>query len=381
MTRVPKTGLIMTGGGARAAYQVGVLRALSELLPREVRNPFSIICGTSAGAINAAVLAADAGNFRRAVRRLMTVWKNFHVHQVYRADPLGAARNSLHWIFTVLTGGAFARRPVSLLDNSPLVELVKRDLDFSAIERCIERGDLDAFSVTCSGYTSGQSVTFFQGRPDLQSWKRARRIGIATPITLEHVIASSALPFIFPPMHINREYFGDGSMRQFAPLCPALHRGANRLLVMGVGRQLQERPLERAKNDSHPSLAQIAGHALNSIFLDSLESDLERMQRINRTIEIIPAEVLERTAYPLQHVDFRLLSPSVELERIAIHHANELPATIRILLSTVGAMRQSGSNLLSYLLFEKSYCRALIQLGYQDTMARKDDLLTFLGAA
>jgi NTE family protein len=381
MTRVPKTGLIMTGGGARAAYQVGVLRALSELLPREVRNPFSIICGTSAGAINAAVLAADAGNFRRAVRRLMTVWKNFHVHQVYRADPLGAARNSLHWIFTVLTGGAFARRPVSLLDNSPLVELVKRDLDFSAIERCIERGDLDAFSVTCSGYTSGQSVTFFQGRPDLQSWKRARRIGIATPITLEHVIASSALPFIFPPMHINREYFGDGSMRQIAPVSPALHLGANRLLVIGVGRQLQERPLERAKNDSHPSLAQIAGHALNSIFLDSLESDLERMQRINRTIEIIPAEVLERTAYPLQHVDFRLLSPSVELERIAIHHANELPATIRILLSTVGAMRQSGSNLLSYLLFEKSYCRALIQLGYQDTMARKDDLLTFLGAA
>jgi NTE family protein len=381
MTRVPKTGLIMTGGGARAAYQVGVLRALSELLPREVRNPFSIICGTSAGAINAAVLAADAGNFRRAVRRLMTVWKNFHVHQVYRADPLGAARNSLHWIFTVLTGGAFARKPVSLLDNSPLVELVKRDLDFSAIERCIERGDLDAFSVTCSGYTSGQSVTFFQGRPDLQSWKRARRIGIATPITLEHVIASSALPFIFPPMHINREYFGDGSMRQIAPVSPALHLGANRLLVIGVGRQLQERPLERAKNDSHPSLAQIAGHALNSIFLDSLESDLERMQRINRTIEIIPAEVLERTAYPLQHVDFRLLSPSVELERIAIHHAHELPATIRILLSTVGAMRQSGSNLLSYLLFEKSYCRALIQLGYQDTMARKDDLLTFLGAA
>ena len=370
---------MLTGGGARAAYQVGVLRALSELLPRQVRNPFSIICGTSAGAINAAVLAADAGNFRRAVRRLMTVWKNFHVHQVYRADPLGAARNSLRWIFTVLTGGAFARKPVSLLDNSPLVELVKRDLDFSAIERSIERGDLDAFSVTCSGYTSGQSVTFFQGRPDLQSWKRARRIGIATPITLEHVIASSALPFIFPPMHINREYFGDGSMRQIAPVSPALHLGANRLLVIGVGRQLQERPLERAKNDSHPSLAQIAGHALNSIFLDSLESDLERMQRINRTIEIIPAEVLERTAYPLQHVDFRLLSPSVELERIAIHHAHELPATIRILLSTVGAMRQSGSNLLSYLLFEKSYCRALIQLGYQDTMARKDDLLTFLG--
>jgi NTE family protein len=379
MTRAPKTGLIMTGGGARAAYQVGVLRALSELLPRQVNNPFPIICGTSAGAINAAVLAADAGNFRRAVRRLMTVWKNFHVHHVYRADPLGATRNSLRWILTLLTGGAFTRTPVSLLDNSPLVELVKRYLDFSAIERCIERRELDAFSVTCSGYTSGQSVTFFHGQPDLQAWKRARRIGIATPITLEHVIASSALPFIFMPMHINREYFGDGSMRQIAPVSPALHLGANRLLVIGVGRQLQERQVERSKIDTHPSLAQIAGHALNSIFLDSLETDLERLQRINRTIEMIPNEVLERTGYPLQHVEFRLLSPSVELERIAARYANELPRTIRILLSTVGAMRQSGSNLLSYLLFEKSYCRALIQLGYHDTMARRDDLLTFLG--
>jgi NTE family protein len=379
MSRAPTIGLIMTGGGARAAYQVGVLRALSELLPRNVRSPFPIICGTSAGAINAAVLAADAGDFRRAVRRLMTVWKNFHVHHVYRADPLGAAHNSLRWMFTVLTGGAFARSPVSLLDNSPLVELVGRHLDFSSIGTSIERGDLSAFSVTCSGYSSGQSVTFFQGSAGLQSWKRARRIGIATPIALEHVIASSALPFIFPPVHINREYFGDGSMRQIAPVSPALHLGANRLLVIGVGRQLGGRVAERTRAESHPSLAQIAGHALNSIFLDTLESDLERLQRINRTIELIPGEVLEQTGYPLQHVEFRVISPSVELEQIAARHAGDLPRTIRLLLSTVGATRQGGSNLLSYLLFEKSYCRALIQLGYQDTMARREDLLTFLG--
>lgn len=381
MSRAPTTGLIMTGGGARAAYQVGVLRALSELLPPTASSPFPIICGTSAGAINAAVLAANAGNFRRAVRQLMTVWKNFHVHHVYRADPLGAARNSLRWIFTSLTGGAFARSPVSLLDNAPLVELLKRYLDFSAIPHCIERGELAAFSVTCSGYTSGQSVTFFQGRSELQPWKRARRIGVAMPIALEHLLASSALPFIFPPVHINREYFGDGSMRQIAPVSPALHLGANRLLVIGVGRQLGGREVERAKIETHPSLAQIAGHALNSIFLDSLETDLERLQRINRTVELIPAEVLENTAYPLQHVEFRLLSPSVELERIAVRYAHELPRTIRILLASVGAMRQSGSNLLSYLLFEKSYCRALIQLGYQDTMARKEDLLAFLGCS
>jgi NTE family protein len=368
----------MSGGGARAAYQVGVLRALSDLLPANARAPFPVICGTSAGAINAAVLAMDAANFRRGVRRLMTVWKNFRVHHVYRADPWGALSNSARWIWTALTGGALIRRPVSLLDNSPLAALLRRHLDFGAIQRTIDAGDLEAFSVTCSGYSSGQSVTFFQGRPGLEPWQRARRVGVPMPITADHLLASSALPFIFPPAHINREYFGDGSMRQIAPASPALHLGADRLFVIGVGRQLRQKA-DRIKGETHPSLAQIAGHALNSIFLDSLEVDLERLQRINRTIELIPGDVLARTSYPLRKVDFRVISPSEELEKIALTHAGELPLTIRALLYTVGAMQKNGANLLSYLLFEKSYCRALIRLGYQDTLVRKDDLLSFLG--
>ena len=370
--------LIMTGGGARAAYQVGVLRALSELLPPDVRTPFPIICGTSAGAINAAVLAVDGGDFRRGVRRLMTVWKNFRVHHVYRADPLGALSNSARWIWAVLSGGKLIRRPVSLLDNTPLAHLLARHLDFAAIQRTIDAGELTAFSVTCSGYTSGQSVTFYQGGAGLEPWQRARRIGVPMPITVDHLLASSALPFIFAPMHINREYFGDGSMRQIAPLSPALHLGADRLFVIGVGRQLQQRS-DRVKVETHPSLAQIAGHALNSIFLDSLEEDLERLQRINRTIEMIPAEVLNTNRYPLHKVDFRVISPSEDLERIALTYARELPLTIRALLYTVGGLRSSGANLLTYLLFERSYCRALIRLGYKDTMARKDDLVAFLG--
>ena len=374
----PKVGLIMSGGGARAAYQVGVLRALSELLPTDARTPFPIICGTSAGAISAAVLAIDAGNFRRGVRRLMTVWKNFHVHHVYRADPWGAFSNSARWIWAALTGGAFIRRPVSLLDNSPLAALLHRHLDFGGVQKAIDAGDLEAFSITCSGYASGQSVTFFQGRPGLEPWQRARRVGVPMPINVDHLLASSALPFIFPPMHINREFFGDGSMRQIAPVSPALHLGADRLLVIGVGRQLQQKP-DRVKSETHPSLAQIAGHALNSIFLDSLEVDLERLQRINRTIEMIPLEALARASYPLHHVDFRVISPSEELEKIALAHAGELPLTIRALLHTVGATRRGGANLLSYLLFEKSYCRALIRLGYHDTMVRKDELMAFLG--
>jgi NTE family protein len=374
----PKFGLILTGGGARAAYQVGVLRALAELLPADVRTPFPIICGTSAGAINAAVLAVDAADFRRGVRRLMAVWKNFRVHHVYRADPWGAFSNSVRWILAVLSGGRIAPRGVSLLDNAPLGGLLAKHLDFGAIQRAIDAGQLSAFSITCSGYTSGQSVTFFQGVPGLEPWQRARRIGVPMPITVDHLLASSALPFIFPPMQLNREYFGDGSMRQIAPVSPALHLGADRLFVIGVGRQRQQRA-ERVLTEAHPSLAQIAGHALNSIFLDSLEVDLERLQRINRTIEMIPGEVLERSRYPLHKVDFRVISPSEELEPIALAHAGELPRTIRALLYTVGALRRSGANLLSYLLFERSYCRALIRLGYKDTMERKDELVQFLG--
>jgi NTE family protein len=179
-------------------------------------------------------------------------------------------------------------------------------------------------------------------------------------------------------VHINREYFGDGSMRQIAPVSPALHLGADRLFVIGVGRQ-QQQHAERVRIETHPSLAQIAGHALNSIFLDSLEVDLERLQRINRTIEMIPPDALDRAQYPLHHVDFRVITPSEEPERIAMTHADELPLTIRALLYTVGALRRSGANLLSYLLFERSYCRALIRLGYQDTIARKDELTSFLG--
>ncbi len=376
--RPPTVGLIMTGGGARAAYQVGVMRALYEMLPRSVRNPFPIICGTSAGAINAAVLATDGSNFRRAVRRLITVWKNFHVHHVYRADAYGALANSARWMMAALSAGRMIDGPVSLLDNSPLARLLERHIDFSAIDRCVEAGDLTAFSVTCSGYTSGQSVTFYQGHASLAGWERARRVGVAMPIRLPHLMASSALPFIFPPVLINREYFGDGSMRQVAPVSPALHLGADRLLVIGVGRQSRQAS-PRVQANGYPSLAQIAGHALDSIFLDGLEVDLERLQRINRTLSIIPPEALQAQNLSLRSVDFRVLTPSVPLSQIAAQFAHELPRVIGMLLRTVGGMKQTGSNLLSYVLFEKSYCRALIQLGYNDAMEQRDDLLAFLG--
>ncbi len=369
----PRIGLVLTGGGARAAYQVGVLQAISEMLPADAPCPFQIISGTSAGAINATVLAANASNFHHGVRQLLAVWKNFRAYHVYRADPLGVFHNTGKFIWGGITGFK-----VSLLDNSPLNHLLGTRLNYGDIQRSIDAGHLYAFSITCSGYTSGQSVSFFQGAPELEPWQRARRIGISMKIGLDHLMASSALPFLFPAVHINREYFGDGSMRQIAPLSPALHLGADRLFVIGVGRPQQAKP-ERIKTESYPSLAQIAGHCLNSIFLDSLEADLERLQRINRTLSIMPKELQGKNSMPLHQVDFRVIAPSEELEKIALGHVHELPRTIRTLLYTIGALKKSGSNLVSYLLFEEGYCRALIKLGYDDAMKRREDLMPFLG--
>lgn len=371
-----KTGLILTGGGARAAYQVGVLKAVRELLPLPEKNPFPILCGTSAGAINAATLAVFASNFDAAVGNLLEVWENFHVRQVYRSDPVGIARVGARWLAAMML---LARTsPVSLLDNSPLSEMLSRNLDFGRIQENIDNGFLYAVSITCSGYSSGQSVSFYQGGPDAEAWERTQRIGAAMPLRVEHLMASAALPFIFPAVKINREYFGDGSMRQIAPISPALHLGADRILVVSTARQLANAEPPRVRGSLYPSLAQIAGHALNSIFLDSLNVDIETLQRINRTISLIPSDNLREAGLPLRQIKVLVISPSQPIERMVVRHTGELPWTVRFLLRGIGAMNRNGSNLASYLLFEKGYCRALIDLGYQDTMARRSEVLEFL---
>lgn len=373
-----KLGLILTGGGARAAYQVGVLKAIAEMLPRRAQNPFPIICGTSAGALNAATLAVNARQFAKGVRYLDNIWRNFQPSDVYRTDVLGVLVNSLRWIAGMLLSGLGVRRlyRLSLLDNAPLAKLLDEIMPCQRIQDSIDAGALHALSITASDYGSGQSVNFYQGHEGIQPWTRAHRVGVPTQIQNEHLLASAAIPFFFPAVRINRDYYGDGSMRQIAPISAALHMGASRVLVISTNSR-SERHVDQT--DSYPTLAQIAGHALNSIFLDSLEVDLERIHRINHTLNYIPENLQAQAG--LRHVDVLVISPSQALEKVANRFTKHMPLTIRVLLSVIGMSRRNGATLLSYLLSEKGFCGALIDMGYRDAMARKEELLGFLNPA
>lgn len=370
---MPRAGLVLTGGGARAAYQVGVVKAVRDILGNPTTNPFPILCGTSAGAINAVTLAVFADNFTRAVGNLLEIWEHMRCDLVYRTDAASILRRGASWFAAMFW--ISRRNPISLLDNAPLGDLLAKLLPFERIQAHIDSGALYAVSVTSSGYTSGQSVSFFQAGAGLEGWERNQRIGAAVTLKLEYLLASSALPFIFPAVKLHREYFGDGSMRQIAPVSPALHLGADRVLVVGTGRQTSEQA--RARSNVYPSVAQIAGHALNSIFLDSLMVDMERMQRINRTLGVISGNAAAENRVELRPIKVLFISPSQPIERIAARFVHELPPMVRFVLRPTGAMSRSGSNLASYLLFEESFCRALVDLGYRDTASREAEVRAF----
>ena len=369
-----RTGLILSGGGARAAYQVGVLRAVADIMPQGCHNPFEIICGTSAGGLNAAGLATHADCLHDGISMLETVWGEFRTHQVYRTDWPGVLHRAARWLWTMVFGRLRRDLPVSLLDNSPLRGLLDAHIPLERIQQAIDNGYLDALCITASGYSTGESISFFQGVPHLDGWNRSRRVGIRTAISIDHLLASAAIPMLFPAVRVNREYFGDGAVRQHAPISPALHLGAERVMVIGVGGQPAE--AEREKSLSYPSIAQIVSHILSSSFVDSLESDIERLTRINKTISLIPEEARHQST--LRPVDVMVISPSAQvLDTIAMRHADALPKSIRMFVRGSGATQRSGSGVLSYLLFEAAYCQDLIQLGYLDGCARKDEMKLF----
>ena len=385
------TAIVLSGGGARAAYQVGVLQALSRLRQNagedHAPTPFPIAVGTSAGAINAAGLACGADHFDRAVQRLSRVWRNFSTRQVYRADAFGVARSGARWLSLLTLGWALTRwhhsKPRSLLDNAPLLQLLQAELPLEKIPHLLHSGQLAALAITASSYTTGEHITFYETGPHVPGWSRLQRRAIQDRITHQHLMASSSIPFIFPPAELDvrgqYNYLGDGAMRQTAPLAPAVHLGAQRIVVVGVGRSHEVVNLPQGEHPPFPSLAQVAGHALSTIFLDALSLDVERAQRINQTLSLIPP--LEQARSALRPVDLLVFTPSQSLDAIALAHLQELPTPVRALLGAMGVSVHNHSigsaALASYLLFEPGYTRALIALGRSDTMARQDEVRAF----
>ncbi|HEX4243405.1 MAG TPA: patatin-like phospholipase family protein [Steroidobacteraceae bacterium] len=360
----PHIGLVLTGGGARSAYQVGVLKGVAELLRRGSACPFPIITGTSAGAVSAIALASDAAHFRRAVCAIEHVWREFRVHHVFRADPVSMLKSGLHWVLAFLTGGWLVRPPHSFFDNTPLWDLLRRQLDFDGIPRSLYKHHLESIGICATCYSDADSVTFYASSQEIEPWSRVFRKGARAQLTLDHLMASLSLPFLFRPVLLNGQYFGDGAMRQTSPLSPAIHLGANRLFIIGVNDPMSDVTHVKPAPEE-PTFAQMFGFMLDSLFMDQLHADLERISRYNDLNDARPME-------------FLVMTPSRDVNEIARRHAHELPRSMRALLRILGTNSTAGTLLLSYLLFERGFTREMIALGVADARTRADEIREFL---
>ena len=370
-----RLALVLSGGGARAAFQAGVLEVIAQQLSPGAANPFAIVCGTSAGAINAAAIAAHGTNLSRAVTQLSSLWSALHVQDIYRADALHLLGNGGRLLASMVPGLQH-HRPTSLLDNRPLSELLTREIPFPSIRQAVSEGVLEALTVTAVSYQTGKSVSFCAAKPGLELWERAQRVGVAVDIGVEHVIASAAIPFVFPPMRIDGEYFGDGAVRQVAPTAPALHLGADRILVIGAARESAQSSVSRSSNP--PSAAEVGSQVLASIFTDALATDLEKVRLINAAVRQIEPARLACSPVQLRDVRLLVITPSVALETIAVEHMGSLPRALRGMLRLVGGNRPSAAGLLSYLLFEPGFTRACMELGRRDALAKQAEIASFL---
>ncbi len=372
----PKTSIILSGGGARAAYQVGVIKAIYQQIPRGCNNPFPIICGSSAGAFNATAMASYAGHYRIGLRRLESIWSNIQINKVFRADFFGMLRQSSRF-FWYLMGRRSPANLSSLLNNQPLRELLRDVVPFHRLQSMINDQHLHALCVTCSNYNDGGSYSFYQGHSSIENWSRHRRFGLRDNIHLSHLMASSALPMLFPAVALNHQFFGDGSIGFLSPISPAIHLGADKVLIIGLDASTEIPRYLCYNNKKHPSISDIAGHVLDSVFIDSLDSDLERLQRINNTLDSIPGHLLDQVDLPLKQVETLVISPSKDLQTFADEYARYLPPSTRFFFKRIGIQENEGSNILSYLLFEKNYCKRLIKLGYDDALNKKSEIQHF----
>ncbi|MCH8335306.1 MAG: patatin-like phospholipase family protein [Proteobacteria bacterium] len=373
-----KTGLVLPGGGARGAFQVGVLKAIAEILPPGCVNPFHVISGTSAGAINSIVLASKARRYRVAAAELERVWGHFRSAQVFRTGSMTMLKSSLHWLSSIVLGGYLVGTPRSLLDNSPLRALLSRNIRFSRIQASIDAGFLHAVAITAAGYGSARSMSFYQAATGTRPWSRTRRAGVRQQLNLDHLMASIAVPMIFPPVSIGGEYFGDGAMRQATPLSPAIHLGADRILVIGVRDETGHPSADPHRQQNFPTFGEIAGYMLDTLFMDGLYSDLERMIRINQLVDAVPPAARTGALEKMRPIDTMVIVPSKDLRAIAYKHRREMPLPVRALLRGIGGRNRGESPLLSFLLFEQSYTEELIALGYSDAMSERDQLLDFV---
>ena len=368
------TALVLSGGGARAAYQVGALAALAEIAP-DLDTP--IITGVSAGAINAVALAAHRGPMGAAVAALRRDWERLEPRHVFGVSPASLAGAVARLLFRGITGGRKAGASFrGLLDPAPLRRFLARHSFLAGIDRNITRGRIRAIALSATSYADGATVTFVQGADDLPTWTRAQRRSRRTTLTVDHVLASSAIPIIFPAVHIGDAYFGDGSVRQTAPLAPAIHLGARRIIAVsarGTGSAQG-----REEGAPYPSSAQLFGLLFHSIFLDAVETDAERLERMNQALRPLPPA--ERVAAGLRHIGLLLLQPSRDVGALAEGRPTHLPPLLAAVLRAMGARQTRAADFVSYLLFDRTYVADLMDLGYHDTVAQRARVETFLAA-
>ena len=371
-----KLGLVLPGGGARGAYQVGVLKAISEILPDSSKNPFPIMSGTSVGAINVALLAAESESFVNGVIKLNNTWGSFSSNRIYKTNPMSLFLSSLHWLLTLITAGILVKNPKSLLNNDPLQRMLIEAVDFEGIQSNIDKKNIEAIAVTCASYSKRSTSTFVQSNNSNLIWKKFHREGKNAVINVSHLMASVALPLIFPAKIIEHQYFGDGAMRQATPLSPAIRLGANKLLIITTNENHQNLNSEE-EQIAHPSIAEIGGYMLDALFSDALYSDLERLDRINQIVNNNDS-VVKTNKKKMKKIDYLVISPSKSINEIAKNSFHQMPLTMRLILRGLGVLNAKNFDLTSFLLFESLLTKELIDLGYKDGITLKSKILKLI---